>query len=195
MALFTVDIDSVAGGNSTFTGIPGRKMFNTTRVSQLWEFGASDSVFEYSIEWDGDVQTSSCIADDAVDTILTYFAAEWVSGAIPLTSFPEGDLSRTETVYLDPRIILFGAEFNDYTKLILSHTRQLWVSETINEILELAVESSDALYWDDSVSYFRLQVRDEELNLDQRITESPGFGEGSVEDIDWSAIWSKSDNP
>ncbi len=191
MALFTVTVDSVAGGNSSFIGIPGRKMFNTTRVSQLYEFGTSDSAFEYSLEWDGDVQTSVCIADDTVATILNYFSAEWVSGAIALTSFPQGDLTRTETVYLDQRIILFGAEFDDYTKLKLSHTRQLWVSDTIDEILNLAVQDADSLVYTDDVSTFRLQVREAELFLDETITPT-GFS--GTEETDWDNIQSWSDN-
>ena len=195
MALFTVSIDSVAGGNSTFTGIPGRKMFNTTRVSELYEFGASDSAFEYSLEWDGDVQTSVCIADDTVATILNYFESTWNPGAIPLTSYPFGDLDRTETVFLDPHLILFGAEFSNrgFTKLILTHTRQLWVSETIDEILALAVASSTgALEWDDGVSYFRLIIRDEELCLDSTIAPAVDFT--GAEDVGWGNIFEKSDN-
>jgi len=191
MALFTCTIEDVAGGNSSFTGIPGTKMFNTTRISELYPFGASDSAFEYSLEWDGDVQTSVCIADDTVATILNYFSAVWHTGAIPLTSYPDGDLTRTETVYMDPRIILFGAEFTDYTKLILTHTRELWVNETINNILALAVVGTTAENeWTDGTSVFRLQVRDEELNLDQEITAT-GFD--GTEDIDWSNVWSKSE--
>jgi len=194
MALFTVSIDSVAGGNSTFTGIPGTKMFNTTRISELYPFGTSDSAFEYSLEWDGDVQTSVCIADDPLATILNYFSAVWVPGAIPLTSYPDGDTTRTETVYLDPHHILFGAEFTNYTKLILTQTRTLWVAETINEILDLSVVStSGALTWDDGVSYFRLIVNDGgELALDQTIAPAVDFS--GAEDVGWSNIWTKSDS-
>ena len=190
MALFTVNIDSVAGGNSTFTGIPGRKMFNTSRVSQLFEFGASDSAFEYCIEWDGDVQTSVCIADDTVAEILVYFASEWVSGAIPLTSYPNGDLDNKETVYLDPRIIVFGGEFTNYTKLILSHSRQLWVSESINEILDLSVQGGERHEWTDGTTVFRLVVEDEELVLQEAISQLSFYG---TEGIDYDWIWSKID--
>ena len=190
MALFTVNIDSVAGGNSTFTGIPGRKMFNTTRVSQLSEFGTDDSAFEYCIEWDGDVQTSVCLAEDTVAEILVYFAAEWVSGAIPLTSYPYGDLDTKERVYLDPKIILFGGEFTGYTKLILSHSRELWVVESITDILNLAVQPYEIEGWSDGTSYFRLDVRDGELNLDQTIAPSTNFR--GTEGVNWDYIWSKS---
>lgn len=195
MALFTVSIDSVAGGNSTFTGLPGRKMFNTSRISELYPFGASDSAFEYSLEWDGDVQTSVCIADDPVSTILGYFPASWKPGAIPLTSYPFGNLDETETVYVDPHLILFGAEFDTigYTKLILTHTRTLWVAETIDEILALSVQTDTSPnVWTDGVSYFRLVIRDEELCLDQTIAPSTDFT--GTEDVGWSNIWTKSDN-
>ena len=42
------------------------------------------------------------------------------------------------------------------------------------------------IYWDDGVSYFRLQVRENAIHLDQRITSSPGWG-GS-KPTDWSTI-------
>ncbi len=121
-----------------------------------------------------------------------YFAAEWNSGAIPLTSYPYGDLDRTETVYIDPRIIVFGGEFTGYTKLILSHSRELWVEESINEILALAVASDvdSSVEWTDGVSYFRLDVRDEEIFLDQAIAPANDFT--GTEGTNWDWIFSKS---
>ena len=42
------------------------------------------------------------------------------------------------------------------------------------------------IYWDDGVTYFRLQVRGGLLHLDQRITSSPGWSGSSP--TDWNNI-------
>lgn len=51
-------------------------------------------------------------------------------------------------------------------------------------------EEGDEYLYDDGIDYFRLQVRDGALYLDEAITLT-GFGTGSVENVDWDSIWSK----
>jgi hypothetical protein len=47
----------------------------------------------------------------------------------------------------------------------------------------------DTVLWDDGVDYFRLQVRDDVLFLDQTITPTGFAGD---EDTDWGNIWEQS---
>jgi hypothetical protein len=180
MALFTTTVESAAGGNSTFIGKPGRKLFNTARMSEVSPFAEDDSFFTYALEWDGDVQSQIAICNDEVSTILGKFDDEYTAGAISLTAYPFGDLTQSRTEYLDPKIILFGSEFTDYTKLTLSHSREMWVEETVDEILIKAMEDISTVEWSDGIDTFRLRVDGGELKLEQLVGAA------------WVIVWVKS---
>ena len=72
------------------------------------------------------------------------------------------------------------------------HINKVLVNNSLDELILLAtpggLPSEGDGYYDDGVSYFRLQVRSSILNLDQTMTPT-GFG-GS-EGVDWDVIFQK----
>ena len=189
MPLFTANIESVGGSNASFAGLPGRKLFNTARVNEIYQFGDDGSAFEYSFDFDGDGDVKLLICDSTVSEISDRFEEEYYDGGLLLNEYPYGDTdAATEVVYIDPRRILFAVEFTNYTKLLIEQDRSLLVSESVEELLLSSIITQEGLY-DDGINYFRLQVRSEALYLDEAIT---ALGFEGVRDTDWETIWIKS---
>lgn len=189
MALFKIDITRVTGrGTHLFDGI-GTKMLSGYGIYDLAPDGAGSS-YRYTLNLDNDREGVVRIETDYDElAIAGYVNAADQSTFISLSVYPEQNTSLpTKTELILIKNISLGYDIEAGAILYVKRgtaLQRILVSDTIDEILEIT--TGDTVLWDDGVDYFRLQVRDLYLNLDQTITAT-GFA--GTEDMDWANIWS-----
>jgi hypothetical protein len=189
MALFKVATTRITGRGAHLFDGTGVKMVNGLGIYDMSDRDVGCS-YQYVLNLENDREGIARIDTNFVSSAIAgYVNAGFANTFITLSVYPDNNtsLATTSEVILSKNIAI-GYAFDSGSILYVKDgvkLRRILVSETIDQILN--VTTDDVIYWDDGVDYFRLQVRDGELCLDERITVSPGWD--GVEGIDWDNIW------
>jgi len=198
MSLFITTTEQVTGrGYHLFGGI-GDRLLNTEGIFQLMDNDTVKSSFYYRMNLeDGQEGIARIESDDSSSVLAAYWGSEITSPFVELSVYPDANPSGvTTTQSFNTSKIILAYAFDSGSIVYLKEggqTKRYLVSETIVEIIVEVMEVEDdsdyTLLFDDGISYFRLQVRNGALNLDQTITDYGFYG---AEDSDWGNIWEKS---